>query len=215
MMHSSKKGMEPYDRNFNDLIGAGGWENINAGHYALIEKALDQHTGKGKTFLITFGSWHKYYIKEQLAKRSDVNLVSMSQFLSGLIDPDLLLTNFSKHWDESRWEQEFRGMFYMRKTGNDDWQARMKVIHDLVANGRNSIPAIEKHLTSEHLPTRIVAAQSIGYLAQYANIERLQELFRNEPMQQSACILQMRLACRAKESKLTSMRWSKTKKIAM
>ena len=63
-----KKGMKPYDDHFNDLIGAGGWSNINAAHYALIEQALDKHRGEGKTFLITFGSWHKYYIKEQLAK---------------------------------------------------------------------------------------------------------------------------------------------------
>ncbi len=76
-----KTGMEPYDRHFNELIGEGGWSNINAGHYGLIEKALDTHQGKGKRFLITFGSWHKYYIKEQLRKRKDINLVPMTEFL--------------------------------------------------------------------------------------------------------------------------------------
>ena len=76
-----KQGMEPYDRYFNDLIGVGGWSNINAAHYALIDKALDDHSGKGKRFLITFGAWHKYYIKEQLNKRTDIQLVSMSNFL--------------------------------------------------------------------------------------------------------------------------------------
>lgn len=84
-----KEGMVPYDKHFNDLIGAGGWENINAAHYALIEKALDKHAGEGKTFLITFGSWHKYYIKEQLAKRSDINLISMKQFLSANATDDM------------------------------------------------------------------------------------------------------------------------------
>ena len=76
-----KIGMGPYDRHFNDLIGDGGWENINAAHYALIEKALNKLSGQGKRVLITFGSWHKYYIKEQLRKRSDIELVSMSEFL--------------------------------------------------------------------------------------------------------------------------------------
>jgi outer membrane protein assembly factor BamB len=76
-----KSGMEPYDRHFNEMIGEGGWTNINAGHYGLIEKALEEHAGEGKTFLITFGSWHKYYIKEQLRKRTDINLVSMSEYL--------------------------------------------------------------------------------------------------------------------------------------
>lgn len=82
-----KTGMGPYDRYFNDLIGEGGWTNINAGHYGLIEKALDQHTGKGKRFLITFGSWHKYYIKEQLLKRADIQLVPMSEYLSDAESP--------------------------------------------------------------------------------------------------------------------------------
>ena len=76
-----KKGMEPYDRHFNDIIGAGGWTNINAGHYALIEDVLDSHSGEGKRFLVTFGSWHKYYIKEQLRKRSDIKLVSVADYL--------------------------------------------------------------------------------------------------------------------------------------
>lgn len=82
-----KAGMEPYDRYFNDLIGDGGWSNINAGHYGLIEKALNEHRGEGKRFLITFGSWHKYYIKEQLFKREDVNLIPMSEFLQGTVAP--------------------------------------------------------------------------------------------------------------------------------
>jgi len=82
-----KAGMEPYDRHFNDLIGEGGWTNINRGHYALIEKALDKHQGEGKRFLITFGAWHKYYIKEQLAKRKDVELIPMSNFLKDTIAP--------------------------------------------------------------------------------------------------------------------------------
>ena len=77
-----KIGMEPYDRHFNEMIGEGGWTNINAGHYSLIAKALDERTGQGKKFLITFGSWHKYYIKEQLRKRSDIKLVSMSKYLN-------------------------------------------------------------------------------------------------------------------------------------
>jgi len=164
-----KKGMKPYDDHFNDLIGAGGWSNINAAHYALIEQALDQHRGDGKTFLITFGSWHKYYIKEQLAKRKDVNLVSLQQYLSKDDDSDQLLEDFANQWDESKWGQKFRGKTYMREPGDDDWRARMKLLQKLVANGKDSIPAIEKHLASEHVPTRIVAAQAMSYLSRHTN----------------------------------------------
>lgn len=41
-----KKGMEPYSRHFNDAIGAGGWDNINAAHYAYIADALDKRKGE-------------------------------------------------------------------------------------------------------------------------------------------------------------------------
>lgn len=82
-----KRGMEPYDRYFNDEIGEGGWTNINKGHYGLIEKALNKHTGEGKRFLITFGSWHKYFIKEQLARRKDIELIPMSRFLDENASP--------------------------------------------------------------------------------------------------------------------------------
>ena len=76
-----RAGMQPYDKHFNELIGQGGWTNINKAHYALIEKALDKYTGQGKTVLITFGAWHKYYIKDQLKKRDDIELISFQQFL--------------------------------------------------------------------------------------------------------------------------------------
>ena len=76
-----QEGMEPYDRHFNDLIGDGGWTNINAAHYGHIAKALDTHAGEGKRFLITFGSWHKNYIRTQLKKRDDIKLVPMSDYL--------------------------------------------------------------------------------------------------------------------------------------
>ncbi len=64
--------MEPYSRHFNDDLGAGGWDNINAAHYALIARALEQHRGEGKRFLITFGAWHKHWFKKELRKRDDI-----------------------------------------------------------------------------------------------------------------------------------------------
>ena len=74
-------GLKPYDQHFNELIGDGGWTNINVAHYALIEKSLDEYRGQGKTILITFGSWHKHYIKDQLRKRTDIQLVSLQDYL--------------------------------------------------------------------------------------------------------------------------------------
>jgi hypothetical protein len=73
-------GMQPYNRLFNADLGAGGWDNINAAHYALIAKALDAHKNEGARFLIMFGAWHKYWFKQKLRVRDDVALRPMSGF---------------------------------------------------------------------------------------------------------------------------------------
>ncbi|MFQ5502297.1 MAG: hypothetical protein ACE5EQ_08350 [Phycisphaerae bacterium] len=75
-----KEGLEPYNRLFNDDLGPGGWDNINAAHYGLIAEALDAHRGEGKRFLIMFGSWHKYWILEKLRSRTDIRLISLIRF---------------------------------------------------------------------------------------------------------------------------------------
>ena len=91
-----ESGMEPYDRHFNDLIGDGGWTNINAAHYRHIANALDDRQGEGKRFLITFGAWHKNYIRKQLKKRDDIVLIPMAKYLK------------ATHPSPSQWNQ-FRG----------------------------------------------------------------------------------------------------------
>lgn len=75
-----KEALEPYNRLFNDDLGPGGWDNINIAHYGLIHNALDRHTGEGKTILITFGSWHKYWFLEQLRLRDDIEIVDPKVF---------------------------------------------------------------------------------------------------------------------------------------
>lgn len=72
------RGMEPYNRLFNDDLGAGGWDNINAAHFALIARALDEHRGEGRLFVITFGAWHKYWFRRALRERNDVVEIDLS-----------------------------------------------------------------------------------------------------------------------------------------
>jgi len=64
-----KQGLEPYDRLFNDELGPGGWRNINAAHYRLLARALDEHRGEGKRFLITFGPAQSMTAYWQLSAR--------------------------------------------------------------------------------------------------------------------------------------------------
>ncbi|MEM7227729.1 MAG: hypothetical protein AAF432_02835 [Planctomycetota bacterium] len=82
-----KQALEPYDRHFNDDLGAGGWTNINAAHYALIDEALDDVSGTGQRVLITFGAWHKYWFLEQLRERNDVTLVTYRDVMRAMESP--------------------------------------------------------------------------------------------------------------------------------
>ena len=68
--------MAPYNRLFNDDLGPGGWDNINAAHYALIEAYLNEHSGEGQRVLITFGAWHKYWLLDRLRARDDIVLLT-------------------------------------------------------------------------------------------------------------------------------------------
>ena len=95
-------------------------------------------------------------------------------------DAEELLAEFSDTWDESKWEKEFRGSNHIREIGETGWKERGRTLQQLVAGGEASIPALEKHLTDENTPTRILAAQAIGYLAPLANIEKLIEVAKND-----------------------------------
>ena len=95
-------------------------------------------------------------------------------------DAEELLTEFSKTWDDSKWEKDFRGSNHIRETGEAGWKDRAITLQQLVAGGEASIPALEKYLTDENAPTRILAAQAIGYLAPLANIEKLTEVAKED-----------------------------------
>lgn len=74
------RGLEPYNRLFNDALGAGGWDNINVAHYALITAALDRHKGEGKRLLIMFGAGHKGWFLKKLRQRHDITLRNLREF---------------------------------------------------------------------------------------------------------------------------------------
>ena len=96
------------------------------------------------------------------------------------INAENLLSEFSKTWDESKWEKDFRGSNHIRETGEAGWKLRALTLKQLVAGGETSIPAIEKSLATGNAPTRILAAQAIGYLASFANIEKLTAIVQND-----------------------------------
>ena len=72
--------LAPYNR-FNDELGTGGWTTINRAHFANIARALDEHRGEGKRFVITYGAGHKGWFLRELRKRHDIVLLDVVPFL--------------------------------------------------------------------------------------------------------------------------------------
>ena len=77
----------PYNRYFNDDLADGGWDNINAKHYALIARHLDAVRGRGQRVLITFGAAHKGWFLRKLRHRDDVTLLEVAPFLDAIERP--------------------------------------------------------------------------------------------------------------------------------
>jgi len=68
-----------YDAYQNDMIGPGGWTNINVEHYRNVDLAIRSH--RGERMLVTFGGGHKYWLLEQLRQRPDVRVIDLAGYL--------------------------------------------------------------------------------------------------------------------------------------
>lgn len=87
--------------------------------------------------------------------------------------PETILKTFAGQWDESTWRpKRFRGG-YMRPLDDKGWRARMTALHQLVAQGKQAVPALERALKNGKVPERILAAQALGYLAPHASVDVL------------------------------------------
>src|SRR6266481_6159533 len=77
------------------------------------------------------------------------------------------LAVFSAHWDETAWHTPFRTApsGYMRELNDTDWKLRMEALQGTVAGGKDAIPVLVAALQAKDVPTRIFAAQTLGFLA--------------------------------------------------
>ncbi len=73
--------LSTYNRLFNEELGPGGWDHINASHWANIARALEEHRGEGARVLITYGAGHKGWFLRKLRQRDDVVLLDVAEFL--------------------------------------------------------------------------------------------------------------------------------------
>ena len=95
--------------------------------------------------------------------------------------PTELLRGFNTGWDESLWQQKFRGKDgYMRAHDDRGWPLRMRTLQQLVGHGQEAVPVLLKSLKSGSTPERILAAQTLGYLAPWVPAEPLIEAAKSD-----------------------------------
>ncbi len=81
--------------------------------------------------------------------------------------PAQWLARFSAGWNETAWHTPFRTApaGYMRRLDDAEWKLRMEALQGVVAGGQDAIPVLVAALEAKEAPTRIFAAQALGYLA--------------------------------------------------
>lgn len=69
--------LEVFSNLFNDVLGKGGWENINQAHYKKIDFELNKIINKNKRVVLIFGSGHKGWLVKKLQSRTDIVLKNL------------------------------------------------------------------------------------------------------------------------------------------
>lgn len=91
------------------------------------------------------------------------------------------LRQFSQHWREDDWQQKRRfSAGYMRPLEDDGWQARMRALQECVRHDGTSVAVLLDKLRTGDAPQRILAAQTLGYLAPDVPAEPLISALRSD-----------------------------------
>ena len=90
--------------------------------------------------------------------------------------PEAELARFAAAWDDQAWSPR-----YMRRHDDRGWQVRMRVLRNLVAEGKRAVPRLLEALRGDDGPTRILAAQTLGLLAHDVPRDPLVEAAESSP----------------------------------
>ena len=88
------------------------------------------------------------------------------------------LGQFTATWDESAWTGGRRT--YIRPLDDDDWQFRMLALRGLSKLGASAGDELLKTIKSGEAPSRILAAQVLGYLGSDVSVTQLLDLLEKE-----------------------------------
>ena len=86
---------------------------------------------------------------------------------------------FATRWDDDAWVSG-RRRAYMRPLDDQGWQARMLAMQGIAASGKDAVASLVDALESDDTPTRLLAAQTLGYLAPHVPPEPLIEALEND-----------------------------------
>lgn len=97
--------------------------------------------------------------------------------------PQTVLETFRSTWNEDAWTStNTKGRFtnFMRPLDDSGWAMRMRSIQRLVRAGENAVLDLVKALDSNNEPTRILAAQTLGYVSPHAPVNALQKAITSD-----------------------------------
>jgi len=95
--------------------------------------------------------------------------------------PRVWLAEFSAAWDPAAWTgKAFGKTGFIREFDDSGWHVRMRVIQALAAAGDTSVVPLFGVLASGEPHERILAAQTLGYLAQRVPSKPLLDAARND-----------------------------------
>ena len=80
-------------------------------------------------------------------------------------DPEAILAWAAERWTEEGWNAPSGAGGYLRGFDDKGWEVRMLAMRRLVEAGKRSVPVLLRALNDDKLPMRILAAQTLGYLA--------------------------------------------------
>lgn len=98
-------------------------------------------------------------------------------------EPSDWMAHFAQGWDETAWTEMHRAYpgGYMRPADDAGWRARFEALQGLLRAGKTAVPVLLETLQNGDVPTRVFAAQTLGFLSPEVPADKLVELLKSEP----------------------------------
>ena len=99
------------------------------------------------------------------------------------VTPSERIAQFTQQWDNSAWGNRSRkeGGGYMLPADSNLWKLRMETMRALVASGPDAVKPLLEALRSQDVATRILAAQTLGFLGKHVPSKPLVKALRDDP----------------------------------